>query len=238
MVEDTLIPTEKYLKIGCHIGTKFKSGDMKKFLFKTRKDGLKVFDITTIDERIKIAINFLSKFPPEKIVVISRRLYGQTPILKFSEFTGAKALTKRFVPGTFTNPQGKEFVEPAIVIVSEPEADDQAIDEASTIRVPVIGLCSSNNSVKGIDFIVPINNKGRKSLALFFWLAARELLKKKGTIKSDEEFGKEIEDFEYQLKEGAESSEEGRSEENYSDSRRRQQRRPMDRTSNRRQSRY
>lgn len=214
MVEKTLIPTEKYLKIGCHIGTRFKSGDMKRYIFKNRKDGLKVLDIETIDERIRMAVELLSRFEPKDIAVISRRLYGKTPVLKFAQLIGARALTGRFVPGTFTNSEGKEYFEPKIVIVTEPESDDQAIEEAARVRIPVIALCSTNNSLKGIDLVVPINNKGRKSLAVFYYLVARELLKKNGSIKSDEDFKMEIENFEYQLKEGAEGGErEGREDE-------------------------
>ncbi len=231
MVEKTLIPTEKYLKIGCHIGTKFKSGDMKRYIFKNRKDGLKVLDIETIDERIRLAVELLSRFDPKTIAVVSRRLYGKTPVLKFAELVGAKAFTGRFVPGTFTNPNGKEFFEPKILIVSEPESDDQAIVEAERVRIPVIGLCSTNNELRGIDLVVPINNKGRKSLALFYCLAARELMKKKEIISKDEDFKFEIEDFEYQLKEGSENTSDGREQrdEQYEENGERRQRRSFQR---------
>ena len=204
MTENEKIDSEIYLKTGAHIGTKFKSGDMTRYIYKTRKDGLKVLNIDLIDERISTMAKFLSKFPAEKIAVVSRKLYGRVPIEKFAELTGARAFSSRFVPGTFSNPYAKEFFEPEVVIVTEPESDWQAINEAKKIRVPVIGLCSINNSLKYIDMIVPINNKGRQSLALAYWLLAKRLLIENSSIKNESEFKTKLEDFEYKLKEGEE----------------------------------
>ncbi|MFH1240543.1 MAG: 30S ribosomal protein S2 [Candidatus Diapherotrites archaeon] len=204
MAEKTLVPIEKYLKTGCHIGTKFKSGDMNRYIFKSRKDSLKVLDVETIDERIKFVAEFLSKYDPARIAVVSRKLYGKTPANKFAEFVGAQSITGRFVPGTFTNPQARIFIEPQIIIVAEPDSDNQAVEEASAIRIPVVGLASTNNSLKNVDLIIPINNKGRKSLALVFWLLAREILKARGDIKTDAEFEDKLPEFEYQMKESDE----------------------------------
>jgi len=199
-----LVETEKYLNTGAHIGTKFKSGDMKKYIYKVRKDGLNVLDVQTLDDRLKMAAKFIAQIPKEKVVVVSRKVYGQTPAAVFSDIIGAKILTGRFVPGTFTNPQGSRFVEPGVVLVTEPESDTQAIDEATRVRVPVVALVSTNNSLKNIDIAVPINNKGRKSLALGFWILAKEILKERGEIKTDAELSKTPEDFEYKMKEGDE----------------------------------
>jgi small subunit ribosomal protein S2 len=215
MTGKMLVDADKYLKTGSHIGTVFKSGEMKRFVFKIRKDGLKVFDIQMIDDRIKTAAEFLARYPQEKIVAVSRKLYGQEPAKQFAEAVHGKVITGRFVPGTFTNSKSQSFVEPAIIIITEPESDSQAIAEAKLIRVPVIALASTNNTLKDIDFVIPINNKGRKSLALVYWLLAREILKIKGEIKKDEEFTKTMEDFEYKLKEGSEEEPEERSTEGF-----------------------
>jgi small subunit ribosomal protein S2 len=204
--------SDRYLKSGAHIGTKYKSGDMGRFIYKVRKDGLKVLSISVLDERIKIAANFLSKYPPEKIVVISRKLYGQAPAQAFASAIGARVIKNRFVPGTFTNPAAKEFIEPKVVLITEPESDSQAIQEATRIRVPVVALCSINNVTKDIDLVIPVNNKGRQSLALVYWELAKQFLLKNGAIKSESEFAKTIDEFEYKLKEGdiAEDEDSGR----------------------------
>ena len=208
MTEKTLVELDKYLKTGAHIGTKFKTGDMQRYIFKKRKDGLNVLDVENIDERIRNVAEFISRYDLEKVVAVSRRAYGQKPVQEFADALGAKAALRRFVPGTFTNPLGNEFIEPSLVIVTDPEVDNQAVKEATKIRVPVVALASTNNHLKNIDLIVPINNKGRKSLALVYWLLAREILKHKGTIKKDDEFGKKLSDFEYELQEGAEEEHE------------------------------
>ncbi|MAG21970.1 MAG: 30S ribosomal protein S2 [Candidatus Diapherotrites archaeon] len=212
MAENTLVPLDKYLKTGAHIGTKFKTGDMKRYIFKKRKDGLNVLDVENIDVKIRIAAEFISGFDLERAIIVSRRAYGQKPTKEFAKAIGARAILGRFVPGTFTNPLGKEFIEPSIVIVADPEVDNQAVKEAIKVKAPVVALASTNNYLRDIDLIIPINNKGRKSLALVYWLLAREILKKNGSIKTDEEFDDKLADFEYELKEGGEEGEDSRKE--------------------------
>ena len=195
-----LVDSEKYLKSGVHIGTRFKSSDMKKYIYKMRKDSLNVMDIQTIDQRIKFAARFLARFRAQKIAVVARRLYARTPAQEFAKAIGAKEITGRFVPGTFTNYSCSRFFEPHAVVIVEPELDKQAISEASKINVPVVALASTNNSLQNIDIAVPSNNKGRKSLALVMWLLGREYLKETKAIENDAEYSKKLEDFEYQMK--------------------------------------
>ncbi|RLG21921.1 30S ribosomal protein S2 [Candidatus Micrarchaeota archaeon] len=193
--EELLVPVEKYLETGAHIGSKYRSGDMKKFIYKCRNDGLCVLDITTLDRRIRIAANFISQYPPEKVLVVAGRTYAQKPAKKFSELVGTKCVVGRFVPGTLTNPNNENFIEPELVFVGDPPVDRQAIKEAVKARVPVISLCDTSNSLKNIDLVIPMNNKGKKALALVYWLLAREVLLKRGNIKSYKEFNYKIEDF-------------------------------------------
>ncbi|MFH1664382.1 MAG: 30S ribosomal protein S2 [archaeon] len=221
MTETVNSDTEKYLKTGAHIGTKYKTFGMKKYIYKSREDGLKVMDIQTLDERINLAAKLIAGYEKEKVVVVSRKLYGKTPIKMFAETTGAKSLYSRFIPGTFTNPEGKEFLEPRLLIVTEPDTDFQAIKEAKKLKIPVIALCSTNNTTKDVDLIIPVNNKGRKSLALVYWLVAKKVLLERKEIKSEKEFTKTAEDFEYQIKEG---KEELMKEKRNSESKRRQTR--------------
>jgi small subunit ribosomal protein S2 len=203
-MEKASTDTEKYLKTGAHIGTKYKKGGMRKYIYKRREDGLKVMDIQTLDERIKIAAKFIARFEKDKIVVVSRKLYGKTPTKEFAEAIGAKAIHSRFIPGTFTNPEAKEFTELQLLVATEPDSDIQAIKEAKKLRIPIIALCSTNNSTNDIDLIIPVNNKGRKSLALVYWIMAKKVLVERGDIKNEKEFKKTVEDFEYKIKEGKE----------------------------------
>ncbi|MGB8312634.1 MAG: 30S ribosomal protein S2 [Halobacteriota archaeon] len=177
---ESLIPMDEYLAAGVHIGTQQKTEDMKRFIYRVRPDGLYVLDVKASDERIKIAASFLKKFDPVRILVVSARQYGQYPAMMFAKIIGAKSLVGRFIPGTLTNPQYRNFTEPDVVIVTDPIGDAQAVKEAVDVGVPVIGMCDTNNMTMNIDLIIPTNNKGRKALALIYFLLAREILKLRG----------------------------------------------------------
>jgi small subunit ribosomal protein S2 len=174
---ESLIPMDEYLAAGVHIGTQQKTEDMKRFIYRVRPDGLYVLDVKASDERIKIAASFLRKFDPARILVVSARQYGQYPAMMFAKVIGAKSLVGRFIPGTLTNPQYRNFTEPDVVIVTDPIGDAQAVKEAVDVGIPVIGMCDTNNMTMNIDLIIPTNNKGRKALALIYFLLAREILK-------------------------------------------------------------
>jgi small subunit ribosomal protein S2 len=197
--QDLLIDEDVYLTSGVHIGTQQKSADMKDFIFKVRSDGLYVLDIKKTNERIKVAANMIARYKPEEILVVSARQYGQKPVRMFSNILGCHTFPGRFVPGTLTNPSLDVYVEPKILIVTDPAADQQALREAINSRIPVIGLCDANNETKYVDLVIPANNKGRRSLAIVYWLLTREILKIKGIIESNEDFKTEVKDFEATL---------------------------------------
>lgn len=178
--EELLVPLDDYLSNGIHVGLKYKTKGMKEFIYKIRPDKLCVFDVRKIDDRIKIAAEFISRYNPEDILLVSNRMYGRKCIKKFVEYTGAKAITKRFVSGTLTNPNIEPYAEPKLIIVTDPNVDQQAIKEASIAGIPIVAICDTNTRIKNIDFIIPSNNKGKNSLALIYWILTREFLKNKG----------------------------------------------------------
>jgi small subunit ribosomal protein S2 len=110
-----------------------------------------------------------------------------------------KFMQGRVMPGIFTNPNRSDFTEPGIVFISDTRNERQAIKEASKTGIPVIALCDTDNWVKFVDLIIPCNNKGRRSLAVIYYLLAREYQKEKGIIKSNEEFNYKISDFEAKM---------------------------------------
>jgi len=177
---ESLIPIDEYLAAGVHIGTQQKTEDMKRFVYRVRADGLYVLDVKATDERIKIAAKFLSRFDPVRILVVSARQYGQFPATMFAKVIGAKSLVGRFIPGTLTNPEYRDFIEPDVVVVTDPIGDSQAVKEAVDVGVPVIAMCDTNNMTTHIDIVIPTNNKGRKALALIYWLLAKEIAKLRG----------------------------------------------------------
>ena len=197
--EGMSIPEETYMTSGAHIGTRQKTADIKSFIYKVRNDGLYIIDVKKTDERIKTAAKLLTKYDPSNILIVSVRQYGQKPIKKLAEHTGIQVLDGRFRPGTLTNPNSKGFLEPELLIVTDPLADAQALHEAENIGIPVVGLCDTNNETKYLDIVIPTNNKGRRALALVYWLLTRAILKEKGKIKSYDNFKPTVEDFEAEI---------------------------------------
>lgn len=190
-----LIPLEKYLKVGLHIGTKFRTKYMEPFIYKVRPDGLAVLNVQKIDERIGIATRFLSQYDPKDIVVVCRRENGWPAVRLFSKLTGIFAYVGRYRPGTLTNSNLDTFREAKLILVTDPVPDKNAINDAIRIGIPVVSLCDTNNQANKIDLVVPCNNKGRKSLGLLFWILTKEYLKSRGVIQKDEDLKVTLEDF-------------------------------------------
>ncbi len=189
MSEGLLISKQDYLSTGVHIGMKSRTKDMKNFIYKVREDGLAVLDLKTLDERIRLVAKFLAS--TDKILVVGRKLNAHDPVKKFCEVVGCDYVVGRFMPGTLTNPNYKNFVEPDVVLLTDPLSDYQALKEALDSRIPIVALCDTFNETKNIDFIIPCNNKGKKSIALIYWLLAREILKNRGK----KEFKHKLKDF-------------------------------------------
>ncbi|WP_436907161.1 30S ribosomal protein S2 [Halosimplex marinum] len=191
---DLLIPVEDYLAAGVHIGTQQKTKDMERFIHRVRTDGLYVLDVSMTDKRIRTAADFLANYDPEQILVASSRQYGRFPAEKFADAVGARARTGRFIPGTLTNPDYEGYIEPDVVVVTDPIGDAQAVKEAITVGIPVIAMCDSNNQTSNVDLVVPTNNKGRKALSVVYWLLANETLDRRGAEPS---YG--LDDFETEI---------------------------------------
>ena len=155
---ELLVPEEVYLTSGVHIGTQYKSKDMKRFIYKVRQDGLYVLDVSKTDERIKVVAKFLAGYNPQRVLVASARQYGQRPAREFSKAIGAPAFAGRFVPGTLTNPINPSFMEPDVLVVTDPAADRQALNEALNLGIPIIALCDTNNETRSVDAVIPTNN--------------------------------------------------------------------------------
>jgi len=194
-----LIPEDVYLTSGVHIGTQQKSADMKEFIFKVRTDGLYVLDVKKTDERIRVSAKFLSRFDPARILIVSARQYGQKPAKVFGKAIGAAVTAGRFVPGSLTNPILPKFVEPEVLFVTDPAADEQALKEALNVGIPIVGICDANNETKYVDLVIPSNNKGRRALATVYWLLTREVLKARGQLAADDDFKMTVEEFEASL---------------------------------------
>jgi small subunit ribosomal protein S2 len=189
----------KILSTGIRVGTAVKTKFMVPFITKASPEGLYLIDLDITVNRIQTAAKFLSRVKSEDIIVCSGREYANTPIEKFCELTGTVKKLGRFMPGTLTNPSLPYYIEPKLVLISDPQVDVQAITEATNAGIPVIGIANTDNITSKVDLIIPANNRGRKALATTYWLLAREILIQKGELKEGEELKYEIDDFETKI---------------------------------------
>jgi small subunit ribosomal protein S2 len=197
--ENLLLPRDALLSAGIHIGTRMKTLDMEQFIYRVRPDGLFVLDVKKTDDRIRIAAKFLARFEAAKIAATSTRMYAQDPVKKFCEITGAIPVVGRFIPGLLSNPLYPNRIEPEVLVVSDPKADAQAVKEAASVGVPVVALCSTDNEFTGVDLVIPTNNKGRRALAVIYWLLARQILRERGELDQNKDLPLTIDDFEAKI---------------------------------------
>jgi len=175
------------LSTGIRVGTPVKTKYMSPFIVKANPEGLYILDMEKTLKRIDVAATFISRTNLAKVAICSAREYGKTPVEKFCELTGALPVLGRFMPGTFTNPLLPNYMEPELVLVTDPQADQQAVLEATRAGLPVIGISNSDNVTSKVDLVIPANNRGRRALATVYWLLARDVLSKLGLIKAEEQ---------------------------------------------------
>ncbi|MFB5622021.1 MAG: 30S ribosomal protein S2 [Candidatus Nitrosomaritimum yanchengensis] len=192
---------KKVLSTGIRVGTQVKTKFMKPFMTKASPEGLYMLDLDITLEKIKTAAKFINRLGTDKLIVCSGRQYANTPIEKFCEMLDSKKLLGRFLPGTLTNPSLPYYIEPKLVLISDPQVDGQAIIEATNAGIPIIGISNTDNITSKLDVVIPANNRGRKALATVYWLLVRQILIERGELKEDEPMKYEIDDFETKITE-------------------------------------
>jgi len=194
--ETLLVPLEQYLAAGIHIGTKFRTAHMSRFIYKVNPNGLCVLNVQEIDRRIRIAAKILSKYNPEDIVIVSRRENGWKATKAFARVLGIeKVFAGRYPAGIITNSNLSTYFEPKVMLVIDPLPDKNAVHDALISGVTTIALCDSNNTIESVDFAVPCNNKGSKSIGLILWLLATGYLQDRGLLERGKPLDTPVEDF-------------------------------------------
>ena len=94
-----LVPFSEYEENAVNIGTQQKSADMARFIQTVRDDGLYLLDVASTDQRIRLVAQFLCRYEPGRVMVVSARQYGQRPARLFAEAIGANASVVASSPG-------------------------------------------------------------------------------------------------------------------------------------------
>ena len=227
----SLSPKEEDIKMliiaGCQYGGKKITKQMKKYVYTVRKDGIAIFDVNKIYEKIQVAARIIASVDPDSVISVSSKEAGQRAVYKFGHFTKTQTVTGRWSPGMLTNQTTKKFIEPRLLIVTDPRTDYNAILESSYVNIPVIAICNTDNMLKYVDCAIPCNNRHPKSVAMIWYLLTKAVLEiKKYTEnfeknpsayynvemdknKKDEKRYKEGEEEGEEEKEGDEENEEG-----------------------------
>jgi small subunit ribosomal protein S2 len=200
-----LVSLEEYIKAGVHIGTKIKNKQTKKFIARIRSDGLAIIDVIKLDERLRLTTKLLSKYEPYQILAVGRRETARKPLQMLNKYTGINVYPKRYPPGLLTNPALDIFKDVDVVIITDPILDRNALLDAYRTGKITIAFVDTNNSLSYIDIAIPANNRGAKSLALLYYIIAREYLRNRGLLSKRGELPISYEEF---MEKGLEEEEE------------------------------
>ena len=161
-------------------GTQVVTKSMSRFVTEPGRDGQYNFDLDTTYSRIRTAAKFIKRTMmgdggPAGVLVFSSKDLARESIEAFCKETGATPKTGRFMPGTLTNPSLDYYTEPRIVVVSDPQADAQAVTEATNAGVPVVGISSTEGMPFRVDIVIPANNRDRRALEGVYKRLAEEI---------------------------------------------------------------
>lgn len=192
MVFKKIEKIEAYKKYGTRIGTSTINHALERFIFKRIANKFTILNIKLIDERIKLSAKMLSGYKRKDILLVCTLDGAYYAVYNFAKLMNISVNFGRYLAGSLTNINYKNFFEPKILLVTDPNANRRAINDAKRINIPIIGICNTDNKTGFIDLIIPGNNKSGNSVGLILYLLANEL----GTKEEKEKLEKvNLDDF-------------------------------------------
>ncbi|ELP91093.1 40S ribosomal protein sa, putative [Entamoeba invadens IP1] len=189
---DILMPSAEDIKmmVACrvHIGATNENYAMKGYVYEKGTNGECIFNLMKTWEKLSLAARVIAGISienPSDVVAVAGREMAHRASLKFMKYTGCTSVVGRFTAGTFTNQIQKKFMEPRVIIVSDPAVDSQALLESGYINVPTIAFCNSDSDTTNVDIAIPCNNRSRLSIGLMWWMLTREILRFRGELARD-----------------------------------------------------
>lgn len=204
-----------FLAANTHIGSTNVNFQMEQYVFKRRGDGVHLIDLRKTWEKILLAARAIVAVEDASYVCAiacssssgESKPLGQRAVLKFAKYIGATPIAGRYTPGTFTNQIQQAFKEPRLLVVCDPGADHQPIEEASYSNIPVIAFCQTDSNLRYVDIAIPCNNKGAASIGLMWWLLTREVLRMRGSVPRELPWETKVDMFIYRDPEEAKKEE-------------------------------
>jgi small subunit ribosomal protein SAe len=193
-----------------HIGSENLDASMGRYVFKRNDKGIHIIDLRKTWEKLVLAARIIVAIENSKdICVVALSPAGQPSpaqraVLKFAQYVKCRSIAGRITPGTFTNQRQTQYMEPRLLVTSDPRFDHQPILEASYVNIPVVSFANTHHNLRGVDVAIPCNTSGKNSIALMYWMLAREVLRLREEVKREQEWNVMVDMFVYREPEEAE----------------------------------
>jgi len=198
VLEPTEDDIQRLIATKTHMGTKNLTKEMERYVFGKTKEGIHIVNMSMMWQKLMLAARIVVAIEnPQDVMVIAQRPYGQRAVLKFAHHIGANYIAGRWTPGLLTNQTQKKFVQPRMLIVTDPRTDLQAVKEASYVNIPIIAFCDTDSPLEGVDVCIPCNNRGRQAIGMMYWFLAREVLRMRGVVLRDVAWDEPVDLFFY-----------------------------------------